>query len=115
MANGKIVIFAAGIGSPFFSTDTAAVLRAIETHCDVLLKATQVDGVYSADPKKDIRAKKYHSISYQEVIAHDLTVMDISSISLAQENHLPIIVFSMHNEGELAKVLKGQGEFTTIK
>jgi uridylate kinase len=112
---GRIVIFAAGIGSPLFSTDTSAALRAIEMRCDVMLKATQVGGVYSADPKKDSSAKKYTSISYQEILTNELAVMDVSAVSLAKENALPIIVFSMSNQGDLGKVLKGQGEFTIIK
>ncbi len=112
---GRIVIFAAGIGSPLFSTDTSAALRAIEMRCDVMLKATQVGGVYSADPKKDSSAKKYTSISYQEILTNELAVMDVSAVSLAKENALPVIVFSMSNQGDLGKVLKGQGEFTIIK
>jgi uridylate kinase len=115
LKKGKIIIFAAGTGNPYFSTDTAAALRAVEMKCDVMLKATQVDGVYSADPKKDIDAKKFSSISYQDVLNNELAVMDISAVSLAKENKLPIIVFSIHNKGWLEKVLKGQGQFSIIK
>jgi uridylate kinase len=115
MEKGRAVIFAAGTGNPFFTTDTAAALRAAEMNCDALLKATQVDGVYSADPKKYPDAVRYESLSYHEVLARDLAVMDASAISLSRENGIPILVFSLHDRGALAKVLKGQGRATIIK
>jgi uridylate kinase len=115
MEKGRVVIFAAGTGNPFFTTDTAAALRAAEMNCDALLKATQVDGVYSADPKKYPDAVRYESLSYHEVLARDLAVMDASAISLSRENGIPILVFSLHDRGALAKVLKGQGRATIIK
>ena len=115
MEKGRVVIFAAGTGNPFFTTDTAAALRAAEMNCDALLKATQVDGVYSADPKKYPDAVRYESLSYHEVLARDLAVMDASAISLSRENGIPILVFSLHDRGALARVLKGQGRATIIK
>ena len=115
MEKGRVVIFAAGTGNPFFTTDTAAALRAAEMNCDALLKATQVDGVYSADPKKYPDAVRYESLSYHEVLARDLAVMDASAISLSRENGIPILVFSLHDKGALAQVLKGQGRATIIK
>ncbi len=114
MEKGRVVIFAAGTGNPFFTTDTAAALRAIEVNCDALLKATQVDGVYSADPRKDANATRYERLSYTEVLSKDLKVMDASAIALARENQLPIIVFNMHGEGALAQVIRGEGRFTMI-
>lgn len=115
MEKGRAVIFAAGTGNPFFTTDTAAALRAAEMNCDAMLKATQVDGVYSADPKKYPDAVRYESLSYHEVLARDLAVMDASAISLSRENGIPILVFSLHDKGALARVLKGQGRATIIK
>ncbi len=115
MEKGRVVIFAAGTGNPFFTTDTAAALRAVETGCDVLLKGTQVDGVYDADPKKNDDAKRYESLSYQDVLSADLKVMDTSAIALARENGLPIVVFSIHHPGGLAQVATGGGRFTTIE
>lgn len=114
LEKGRVVIFAAGTGNPFFTTDTAAALRAVEMNCDALLKGTQVDGVYSADPKKDKKAKRYESLSYKEVINKDLRVMDTSAIALARENALPIIVFNIHTHGAFAQVLKSKGQFTKI-
>lgn len=114
MEKGRVVIFAAGTGNPFFTTDTAAALRAIEVNCDALFKATQVDGVYSADPRKDAAATRYETLSYTEVLSKDLKVMDASAIALARENRLPIIVFNMHGEGALAQVIAGEGRFTMI-
>lgn len=114
MEKGRIVIFAAGTGNPFFTTDTAAALRASEMDCDALLKATQVDGVYSADPKKDPNAKRFDKLSYMDVLSNDLQVMDASAISLARENKIPILVFSIHNEGAFADVIVGDGLFTII-
>ncbi|HEY5083123.1 MAG TPA: UMP kinase [Rhizomicrobium sp.] len=114
MEKGRVVIFAAGTGNPFFTTDTAAALRAAEMNCNALLKATQVDGVYSADPKKYPDAIRYESLSYHEVLARDLAVMDASAISLSRENGIPILVFSLHDRGALAQVLRGQGRATII-
>ena len=99
MAKGRTVIFAAGTGNPFFTTDTAAALRAAEMSCDVLLKGTQVDGVYSADPKKEPKAKFYKSLKYMDVLSQDLKVMDASAITLCRENKIPIVVFSIHKKG----------------
>jgi uridylate kinase len=115
MEKGRVVIFAAGTGNPFFTTDTAAALRAAEMACDVMLKATQVDGVYSADPKKVPDAVRYDSLSYHEVLARDLQVMDASAISLSRENKIPILVFSLHDRGALAQVLRGEGRATIIE
>jgi uridylate kinase len=114
MEKGRVVIFAAGTGNPFFTTDTAAALRATEMGCDALLKGTQVDGVYSADPRKDKNAQRYDELSYLEVLARDLSVMDASAISLARENGLPIIVFNIHAPGAFAQVMRGEGLFTRI-
>ena len=114
MEKGRIVIFAAGTGNPFFTTDTAAALRASEMECDALLKATKVDGVYSADPKHDPSAERHERLSYMDVLSRDLQVMDAAAISLARENSIPILVFSIHNIGGLADVVRGQGRFTII-
>lgn len=115
MERGRVVIFAAGTGNPFFTTDTAAALRAVEMGCDAILKATQVDGVYSADPKKVKNAKRYSKLTYKEVLNNDLAVMDASAISLARENQIPILVFSIHTAGNFAKVVKSEGKFTVIE
>ena len=115
LEKGRIIIFAGGTGNPYFTTDTGAALRASEMQCDVLLKATQVDGVYSADPKKDQNAKKYDSISYDEVIQGGLGVMDLTAVALAKENHIPIVVFSQHGENALENAVSGKGKFTSIK
>ncbi len=115
MEKGRVVIFAAGTGNPFFTTDTAAALRAAEMACNAMLKATQVDGVYSADPKKYPDAVRYESLSYHEVLARDLAVMDASAISLSRENGIPILVFSLHDKGALAQVLRGEGRATIIE
>ncbi|WP_417820853.1 UMP kinase [Terasakiella sp.] len=115
MEKGRIVIFAAGTGNPFFTTDTAAALRAVEMNCDAILKGTQVDGVYSADPKKDPNAQRYDQLNYKEVLTKDLKVMDAAAITLARENNLPIVVFSMHKPGSFANVVNAQGLFTVIK
>ena len=114
MEKGRVVIFAAGTGNPFFTTDTAAALRAAEMNCNAMLKGTQVDGVYSADPKKFPDAKRFEFLSYHEVLARDLQVMDASAVSLSRENGIPIIVFSIHDRGALAAVLKGEGRSTII-
>lgn len=114
MEKGRVVIFAAGTGNPFFTTDTAAALRAIEVNCDALLKATQVDGVYTADPKTNPGAERYDTLSYTEVLTKDLRVMDASAIALARENRLPIVVFNMHGEGAFGQVMRGEGRRTII-
>jgi len=114
MEKGRLVIFAAGTGNPFFTTDTAAALRAAEMGCDALLKATKVDGVYSEDPEQNPNAKRYENLRYLEVLSKDLKVMDASAISLARENGIPIVVFSILQEGGLAAVLRGEGPFTMI-
>ncbi|ABQ31744.1 MULTISPECIES: UMP kinase [Acidiphilium] len=114
MEKGRVVIFAAGTGNPFFTTDTAAALRAVEMKCDVLLKGTQVDGVYSADPRKVADAERYAELTYHEVLARDLSVMDAAAISIARENDLPIIVFNIHAPGAFASVMRGEGKFTRI-
>jgi uridylate kinase len=114
MEKGRVVIFAAGTGNPFFTTDTAAALRASEMDCDALLKATKVDGVYSADPHKDPKAERFERLTYLEVLSRDLQVMDAAAISLARENRIPILVFSIHTDGGFADVVTGKGRFTII-
>jgi len=114
LEKGRVVIFAAGLGAPFFTTDTPAALRAAEMGCDALFKGTSVDGVYTADPKKDPSATRYGRVSYQEVLAKDLRFMDASAISLMRDNHIPIEVFSIRERGNLMKVLNGEGLHTTI-
>src|SRR5580700_954285 len=114
MEKGRVVIFAAGTGNPFFTTDTAAALRATEMHCNALLKGTQVDGVYSADPRKVDNATRYDQLTYLDVLSRDLQVMDAAAISLARENHLPIVVFNIHAPGAFAQVMRGEGRFTKI-
>jgi uridylate kinase len=114
LEKGRVVIFAAGTGNPFFTTDTAAALRAAEMGCDALLKGTSVDGVYTADPKKDPDAKRYDRLSYLEVLAQDLKVMDASAISLMRDNDIPIVVFSIRQRGALRDVLMGDGVHTVI-
>ena len=115
MEKGRVVIFAAGTGNPFFTTDTAAALRAAEMNCNAMLKGTQVDGVYSADPKKVADAVRYDTLTYHDVLARDLQVMDASAVSLSRENGIPIIVFSIHDRGSLAAVLGGTGRCTVIE
>jgi len=115
MEKGRVVIFAAGTGNPYFTTDTAAALRASEMNCDALLKGTKVDGVYSADPQKDDTAERYEEISYMDVLTQDLKVMDATAISLARENDIPIVVFNVREKGNLSKTLDGTGTFTTVK
>ena len=114
MENGQVVICAAGTGNRYFTTDTAAALRAAEMGCKALLKATQVDGVYSADPKKDKNARRYDRLSFLDVLSRDLKVMDAAAISLARENNIPILVFSIHKPGALADVVAGRGKYTII-
>ena len=115
MEKGRVVIFAAGTGNPYFTTDTAAALRAAEMNCDALLKGTQVDGVYSADPKKNADAERYDELTYKDVLTQDLKVMDASAISLARENKIPILVFSIQTPGAFADVTMGRGKSTIIK
>ncbi|CAL7962191.1 Uridylate kinase [Alphaproteobacteria bacterium] len=114
MEKGRIVILSAGTGNPFFTTDTAAVLRAAETNCDVIFKGTQVDGVYSSDPKKNADAVKYQELSYKEVLTNDLNVMDAAAISLAKENNIPIVVFNISRASALMDVMQCKGEFSII-
>lgn len=115
LEHGRVVIFAGGIGSPYFTTDTTAALRASEMGCNALLKGTQVDGVYTADPKKDKNATHYEHLTYHDVLAKDLKVMDAAAISLARENNIPILVFSITEAGGFANVINGRGKFTTIQ
>ncbi len=114
MEKGRVVIFAAGTGNPFFTTDTAAALRAAEMNCDALLKGTQVDGVYSDDPKLVVDAERFDRLSYRDVLTRDLKVIDASAISLCRENNIPIIVFSIHSTGAFADVMTGKGKSTII-
>ncbi|NMG41224.1 UMP kinase [Chelativorans sp. ZYF759] len=111
---GKVVIFAGGTGNPFFTTDSAAALRAAEIGADALFKGTQVDGVYSADPKKDPTATRYEQISHQDVLREGLAVMDTAAIALARENNIPIIVYSIHEKGGFGAILRGQGRSTLV-
>jgi uridylate kinase len=114
LGKGRIVLLAAGTGNPFFTTDTTAVLRAAELEAQAVLKATNVDGVYSADPKKDSRAKRYERLSHQEAIEKDLRVMDGAAFALARENRTPIIVFSIQDKGAIEAVLRGKGHATVV-
>ena len=114
LEKGRVVIFAAGTGNPFFTTDTAAALRASEMNCTALLKGTRVDGVYSADPEKDPTATRYDRLSYLQVLSDDLRVMDASAISLARENNIPILVFSIEDSGGFQRVLNEEGAFTIV-
>lgn len=114
LERGRVVIFAAGTGNPFFTTDTAAALRASEMGCAALLKGTRVDGVYSADPEKDPDATRYDSLSYLQVLSEDLRVMDASAVSLARENNIPILVFSIADSGGFERVLQHKGKFTIV-
>jgi len=114
MEKGRLVIFAAGTGNPFFTTDTAAALRAVEMGCEALLKGTQVDGVYDSDPKQNPDANRYEQLDYQEVLSRNLRVMDTAAIALARENKVPILVFSIHNPGGFAEVVSGAGKYTII-
>jgi uridylate kinase len=114
MEKGRIVIFAAGTGNPFFTTDTAAALRAAEMGCDALFKGTSVDGVYDADPKKVEGANRYDSLSFGRVLADNLKVMDAAAVALCRENNIPIVVFNIREEGNLASVLRGDGQSTIV-
>ena len=114
MEKGRVVIFAAGTGNPYFTTDTGAALRAAEMHRDAMMKGTQVDGVYSADPKTDPNAERYDTLTYQDVLARNLKVMDASAVSLMRDTNIPIVVFSLHHKGALQDVLTGKGPSTII-
>ncbi|HPF79186.1 MAG TPA: UMP kinase [Alphaproteobacteria bacterium] len=114
MEKGRVVIFAAGTGNPYFTTDTAAALRASEMNCDALLKGTKVDGIYSADPQKDSSAERFDHLTYMDVLTRDLKVMDATAVSLARENNIPIVVFNVREKGNLAKTLNGTGTCTTV-
>lgn len=114
LEKGRVVIFAAGVGSPFFTTDSGAALRAAEMKCDALFKGTSVDGVYNADPKKVPDAVRYDTISYSTVLADDLKVMDASAIALCRDSNIPIVVFNIREQGNLAKVLAGEGVATVV-
>jgi uridylate kinase len=115
MEKGRLVIFAAGTGHPYFTTDAAAALRGSEMNCDAILKGTKVDGVYSADPYQNAGAEFYPQLTYREVITKDLKVMDTAAITMARDNNIPIIVFNIYTKGGLAQVLDGKGKFTVIK
>ncbi|MBV9016623.1 MAG: UMP kinase [Alphaproteobacteria bacterium] len=115
LEKGRVVIFGAGTGNPFFTTDTAAALRASEMGCDALLKATKVDGVYDADPLREPNARRFDRLDYHEVLTRDLQVMDAAAISLARENRIPILVFSIFENGGFAQVVQGRGRFTIIE
>lgn len=114
MHEGKVVIFAGGTGNPFFTTDSAAALRAAEIEADALLKGTQVDGIYSADPKKDPNATRFDRLTHKEVLDRGLAVMDTAAVALARENNIPIIVYSIHENGGLAEILQGKGRCTIV-
>jgi uridylate kinase len=114
MAKGRVVIFAAGTGNPYFTTDTGAALRASEMDCDAIFKGTKVDGVYSADPQKVPHAERYDRISYLDVLTRDLKVMDATAISLARENNIPIVIFSVRETGNFAQVVQSKGKFTVV-
>jgi len=114
LTKGRIVIFAAGTGNPFFTTDTAAALRAAEMSCDLLLKGTQVDGVYTKDPKLEPSAERYDRLSFTRVLREDLKVMDAAAISLARDNNIPIMIFSIHDNGAFKEIIDGNGKFTLI-
>ncbi|HEX7657410.1 MAG TPA: UMP kinase [Sphingomonas sp.] len=114
LEKGRVVIFAAGVGSPYFTTDTGAALRAAEMKCNALFKGTSVDGVYDADPKKVAGAKRYETVSYDKVLADNLKVMDASAVALCRDNNIPIVVFNIRGAGNLAAVLKGEGVSTVV-
>jgi uridylate kinase len=115
LEKGRIVIFAAGVGSPYFTTDSGAALRAAEMRCDALLKGTSVDGVYDSDPKKNSDAKRFETVSYGKVLADNLRVMDASAVALCRDNEIPIVVFSIREKGNLARVLAGEGVQTIVQ
>jgi uridylate kinase len=115
LEKGRVVIFAAGVGEPYFTTDSGAALRAAEMKCDALLKGTSVDGVYDADPKKVSTAKRYDTLSYDRVLSDNLKVMDASAVALCRDNDIPIVVFSIREQGNILKVLDGSGTYTVVK
>jgi uridylate kinase len=115
LEKGRVVIFAAGVGAPYFTTDSGAALRAAEMKCDALLKGTSVDGVYDADPKKVATAKRYQTLSYDRVLSDNLKVMDASAVALCRDNNIPIVVFSIREQGNILKVLDGSGTFTVVQ
>src|SRR6476661_7508211 len=115
LAKGRVVIFAAGVGSPYFTTDTGAALRAAEMKCAALFKGTSVDGVYDSDPKKNAHAKRYDSIGFDRVLADDLKVMDASAVALCRDNNIPIVVFNIREPGNLSQVLAGSGTATIVQ
>ncbi|MEL7684111.1 UMP kinase [Citromicrobium bathyomarinum] len=115
LEKGRIVIFAAGVGAPYFTTDSGAALRAAEMRCDALFKGTSVDGVYDSDPKKNPEAKRYDSVTYDKVLADNLRVMDASAVALCRDNNIPIVVFSIREKGNLARVLAGEGVQTIVQ
>ena len=115
LEKGRIVIFAAGVGAPYFTTDSGAALRAAEMRCDALFKGTSVDGVYDSDPKKNSDAKRYDSVTYGKVLADNLKVMDASAVALCRDNNIPIVVFSIREKGNLARVLAGGGVQTIVQ
>ncbi|KUR81271.1 UMP kinase [Novosphingobium sp. Fuku2-ISO-50] len=115
LQKGRVVIFAAGVGAPYFTTDSGAALRAAEMQCDALFKGTSVDGVYNADPKKDATARRYDTIDYDTVLADNLKVMDASAVALCRDNAIPIVVFSIREQGNLAQVLAGRGTQTIVR
>lgn len=115
MEKGRVVIFAAGTGNPYFTTDSGAALRAAELNCDAILKGSQVDGVYSDDPRLHPNAVKHEKLTYKEVLSGDLKVLDAAAVTLARENKIPILIFNIHHQGELLRVLEGVGSFSTIQ
>ncbi len=115
MEKGRVVVFAAGTGNPYFTTDTAAALRASEMHCDAMMKGTKVDGVYDSDPAENPDAVRYESLTHKDVLAKDLKVMDAAAITLSRDNQIPIIVFSVLQPGGFAKVLRGEGRYTIVR
>ena len=115
LEKGRVVIFAAGVGAPYFTTDSGAALRAAEMRCDALLKGTSVDGVYDSDPKKNAKAKRYNTVDYDTVLAQNLKVMDASAVALCRDNAIPIVVFSIREKGNLARVLAGGGTKTVVQ
>lgn len=115
LEKGRVVIFAAGVGSPYFTTDSGAALRAAEMKCDVLMKGTSVDGVYDSDPKKNSDAKRYDTVDYDTVLANNLKVMDAAAVALCRDNRIPIVVFSIREKGNLARILAGQGVQTIVQ
>ena len=115
LEKGRVVIFAAGVGAPYFTTDSGAALRAAEMRCDALLKGTSVDGVYDSDPKTNAKAKRFETVDYDTVLAENLKVMDASAVALCRDNDIPIVVFSIREKGNLARILAGEGTSTIVR